>query len=190
MSANATDKVSRAVAMAVGAEVCEVLDPVCERWIVAGSIRRRRPMVGDVEILYIPRFGDRQVDLFTVASMSLADDAIESMLRSGLLAKRASRTGVFAWGDKNKLAVHQASGIGVDLFAATEATWWNALVCRTGGAESNKRIASRAIARGYHWNVYGPGFTQAATGEVVPMESEEAVFEFVGLEYEEPWDRP
>ena len=37
-----------------------------------------------------------------------------------------------------------ASGIPVDFFATTEEAWFNYLVCRTGPAELNTRIASAA----------------------------------------------
>jgi len=44
-------------------------------------------------------------------------------------------------GPLNKLAVYVGSGIPVDLFATTEECWFNALVCRTGSAETNVKIA-------------------------------------------------
>lgn len=50
------------------------------------------------------------------------------------------------WGEKNKLAVHVRTGIPVDFFAATEANWWNYLVCRTGGEQNNIAIASHLSA--------------------------------------------
>ncbi len=50
----AKTKYPRADAIAVARELCAVLKPVAARIIVAGSLRRQRPMVGDVEILYIP----------------------------------------------------------------------------------------------------------------------------------------
>lgn len=39
------------------------------------------------------------------------------------------------------------------------------------------------------WNPYGAGFTAIPDGAIVPMESEAAVFAFVGLPYREPWQR-
>ena len=47
----------RAVAIQVARELCEALKPHCERLIVAGSLRRGKQEVGDVEILYIPKRG-------------------------------------------------------------------------------------------------------------------------------------
>ena len=178
----------RAAAIEVARELCAILEPVTERLIVAGSLRRRKAEVGDVEILFVPKVEKQKVDLLRVAFVSLADMAIDRMLRDGTLAKRQSKIGTVAWGDKNKLAVHR-SGVPVDLFVADAACWYNYLVCRTGPADSNTRIATRAQMKGYKWNPYGRGFTHLGTGTVVPMESEEAVFEFVGLPYLPPHER-
>jgi DNA polymerase/3'-5' exonuclease PolX len=176
-------------ALAVAREVCNALRPACERLIVAGSLRRRRLMVGDVEILFIPKLVEVPGDLFTKAHASLADDALGHLLASGVLAKRRNTNGSEMWGDKNKLAVHVASGIPVDLFAATDSNWFNYLVCRTGPGESNIAIASAAKRMGWQWHPYGRGFSNLRTGDGATVKSERDVFEFVGLPYREPWER-
>jgi DNA polymerase/3'-5' exonuclease PolX len=148
--------------------------------------------VGDVEILYIPRFEDRRRDMFALSPANLADEAIEALLLTGVLRKRPSKTKTFAWGVKNKLALHR-SGIPVDLFAATPENWFNYLVCRTGPADSNTRIAMEAQKRGWKWNPYGNGFSRGGVLAGPPEEhvvrSERDVFEFVGLPYAEPEER-
>lgn len=183
----------RAAAMAVAEELVWRLQAVCERICVAGSLRRGKAMVGDVEILYIPRFEQRQVDLFNIERVDQAGEVLQNLLRAHVLCQRLSARGTPAWGHKNKLAVHVASGIPVDLFAASEANWWNYLVCRTGSAESNMRIARAAIAKGWQWNPYGPGFSRggplAGAREIVARASEREVFEFVGLPYLPPEKR-
>jgi len=176
----------REAAIAVARELVGQLAPVTERLVVAGSLRRGKAEVGDVEILFIPRREERQVDLFNVGPIDLAEEKIAMVLRYGDLAKRRTARGSVTWGERNKLAVHCASGIPVDLFAATEANWWNYLVCRTGPAELNRRICSAAIARGWKWNPYGSGFTRPDGSSEVAMTSEQEVFEFVGLEYKPP----
>jgi DNA polymerase/3'-5' exonuclease PolX len=155
---------------------------------VAGSLRRKKAVVGDVEILYVPRLEERQADLLSTEMVSLADEEIERMLADGTLAKRPSVTGVTAWGLKNKLALHR-SGMPVDLFRTTEISWWNYLVCRTGPSDSNTRIATEARRRGYQWNPYNAGFTRLSDGATIAVESEAHVFAFVGLPYRAPEDR-
>jgi DNA polymerase/3'-5' exonuclease PolX len=181
-------KWSRSAALEVARELCDRLEPFCERLIVAGSIRRRKAEVGDVEILYISRTEKRPLDMFATEAVSLADEEITRMLADDTLTKRLSKTGGTAWGDKNKFAVHR-SGVPVDLFRTVEESWFNYLVCRTGPADSNARIATEAQRRGYRWNPYGSGYTTLADGTVTAMDSVEAVFAFVGLAYAEPWDR-
>lgn len=171
--------------------ILAALRPCVERIIVAGSLRRRKREVGDIEILYIPKMEEQTVpgDLFARRMANLADQAITKVEAQGLLARRKNVKGSEVYGSKNKLMVHVASGIPVDLFSATETNWWNYLVCRTGPAASNTRIASTAQERGYQWNPYGAGFTRLSDRQIIPMDSEEAVFRFVGLPYAEPWER-
>lgn len=186
-------KYPRADALKVAKELCDLLKPECARLIVAGSLRRRKDLVGDVEIVYVPKFvpGVR-CDMFAApAPANCVDAKLAWMLDSSsgpILEKRLSRVDTEAWGEKNKLAVHRASGIPVDLFSTTTDAWWNYVVCRTGSAESNTAIASAAQRKNWKWHPYKSGFTDA-NGDLVRVTSEREVFEFAGLEYKEPWER-
>lgn len=182
-------KYPRAAAIAVARELVGVLEPVVSEIRVAGSLRRMKREVGDVEIVFIPRIEQRPDGLFDTRPVDLAAEAIDKLLDRGVLRKREGESGYAGWGPKNKLGVHAASGIPVDLFATTAENWWNYLVCRTGPKESNEAIAKAAQARGWQWNSYGPGFTAIAGGEVRAMGSEQEVFAFVGLPYKEPASR-
>lgn len=177
------------VAGRISMELLNALQPHCEQITVAGSLRRLKADVGDIEILYVPRFGQVTGESLFPSTDNLADRAIEGMLAAGWLAKRKNIKGATMWGDQNKLAVHVASGIPVDLFATTAASWFNYLVCRTGPADSNKRIAAAAQAKGWTWKPYSPGFTRLSDGEQRAVTSEEEVFQFVGLPYQKPQDR-
>jgi DNA polymerase/3'-5' exonuclease PolX len=183
----------RDVALGVARELCDALKPVTLRLLVAGSLRRRKPAVGDVEILFIPIRETRQKDMFAVEIVSLADEVIAALLASGTIHKRVSRAGAASWGPSNKLAVHTATGIPVDLFTATEDNWSNYVVCRTGPSHSNIRIAAEAKKRGWQWKPYGNGFSRggvlAGEKEIHLIASEEEVFRFVGLPYLQPWER-
>lgn len=171
----------------VAAELLTALNPGCDRLVIAGSLRRRQPTVGDVEFLYISRTEVRPdpADMFASITVSLADEAIAALEKSGVLERRRNVKGSEMYGPKNKLMRHRATGLPVDLFAATRENWWNYLVCRTGPAESNTRIAQAAQARGWQWNPYGAGFSRA--GETHAIGSEAEVFAFVGLPCPEGW---
>lgn len=184
-------KFPRALAMSAAAELVREIRPYCERIIVAGSLRRRKPMVGDIEMVYVPMMVEgKKSDLFKEPELV---DAVAVRLEYLIeerksISRRLNKEGRESWGPKNKLAVHLESGVPVDFFATTESAWWNYLVCRTGPAESNIRICQAAEARGWKWKPYAAGF-ELEDGKIFPMMSEREVFEFVGLKYREPWER-
>lgn len=183
-------KFPRADAIKAAKEILQVF--IAERVIIAGSLRRRKPMVGDIEIVYIPKIDTRldPNDLLRerMVKTNLSDACIESDRQVGILRARENVLGRTTWGESNKLAVHVASGIPVDFFATTEAAWWNYLVCRTGGAETNTRIATGAQKKGWKWHPYSKGFTDDR-GHAVTVKSERDVFDLAGLPYLEPWER-
>lgn len=171
-----------------------VLLPACTRIEIAGSLRRMKSDVGDIEILYISRKEEQNNpdNFFATRTVDVVDVIIKSLIIRGVFELRKSVTGRTAYGPLNKLMRHTASGIPVDLFAATEENWFNYLVCRTGPADLNKRICSAAIAKGWHWMPYGAGFkTEFAPPiqEFHAVHSEREVFEFVGLPYVDPEER-
>jgi hypothetical protein len=93
----------------LGAIIKELLAPEYERLEIAGSIRRRKPMVGDIEIIYVPqkRRIMEAVGWFHQREkwVGAADDLIEEMVGDGRLSKRLKKDGTATWGEKSKLAV-------------------------------------------------------------------------------------
>ncbi len=182
----------RATAIAAAKEIVAALEPACSELIVAGSLRRRKQDVGDIEVVFIPRtitMPDPEDLLRAPKDFCAADIQINAMIAAGVLAKRPNKNGAFTWGPQNKLAIHVPSGIPVDLFAGNPANWWCLLVCRTGSAENNKAICDAAIQRGWKWNPYSAGFSDREGRLVRRVTSERDVFHAVGLPYKEPWER-
>jgi DNA polymerase/3'-5' exonuclease PolX len=183
-------KFAREAALAIAGDLMDQLRPHCEKIEVWGSILRGRPMVGDIEIGYIPRFAEEPIDLFDMGQVNQTDKVLDQLLAAGVIGKRRNAKGLVKWGDKNKLAVHWASGIPVDFFSTSAECWVNYRVCRTGPAESNARIAMAAQERGWKWNPYGPGFSRVPEGQALAAvhvcQTERDVFEFVGLPYLPP----
>ena len=165
-------------AKAIAEVLKQRLEPACERLEIAGSIRRRKPCPGDIELLTIPRYAGMvdQLDL-----------AIKGLMNELVLGYRLNKNGHRAYGQKNKLLVHLPSGIGVDIFSTDPKCWWVSLVVRTGGEKTNKRIAMAAINKGWHLKAYGSGFS-TPQGNII-CNSEREVFELVELPYQEPWER-
>lgn len=58
-----SEKIPLELATSIADELIYQLRPGCNRIMVAGSIRRRRPMVGDIELVAIPRI-NKITDMF------------------------------------------------------------------------------------------------------------------------------
>jgi DNA polymerase (family 10) len=168
-------------AKAIAEELKTRFEVGCERIEIAGSIRRQKPEVGDIELLVIPRYGG------LLECVDCLNEAIVDLMVQEILGYRLNKLGSRVYGPKNKLMVHLPSGIGVDIFSTSEECWPVALVVRTGGKITNQRIAMAAIKKGWHLQAYGAGFT-TPQGDII-CKSERDVFELVGLPYKEPWER-
>jgi DNA polymerase/3'-5' exonuclease PolX len=176
------------VACEVAGEILAALKPACTRIAVVGSVRRLRPLVKDIEILYAPALTYEKADLFYTEPVNMADRVIAWLLTEGKIEKRTNTLGRETWGPLNKLARHVETGIPIDLFSATEENWWNLLVCRTGPKQSNIDISTAAQKKGLQWRPYEKGYTTPGHHWLEPH-SEAEVFELVGLPYKEPRDR-
>jgi DNA polymerase/3'-5' exonuclease PolX len=177
------------IARVVADELVEALTPRCEQICIAGSLRRGKAEVGDIEILYVPRLGQiRSPGELFPKSGSLADELLEQWLTQSVLTKRPNVNGVNAWGPQNKFGLHVASGIPVDLFATTAERWFVALVVRTGSKEMNTALAGSALRRGMQLHAYGV-LENTKTGEQIGPQSEREVFKLCGVPYREPTER-
>lgn len=182
----------RRQAFDVAKEIVSQLQAYASRVEICGSLRRDRPSVHDIEILYIPKVAVKPADLFGDESqmVDLTEKFFNVLLFEGFLAKRPNVKGHTAWGPKNKLAIHVASGIPVDFFATTDLNWWNSLFVRTGGKRMNLMVTMAANKKGYSFEAYGCGF-RCLTEDLIKLNRcEEDIFEFVGLKYLEPCLRP
>ncbi|MDR3406356.1 MAG: hypothetical protein P4L99_27980 [Chthoniobacter sp.] len=194
----------RSVVQEVLCELLHSFDPhpalgrphaLVDRICAVGGYRRQKREMKDIELLYIGRRrvqADPQDMLGAEVEMDLAEQLVTDLRRRGILAPRLDKNDRESWGEWNKHAVHVASGLPIDLFAATAENYFNRLVVTTGPADLNKRIAAAARVKGWEWEVYQPGFVPlGGTWDSCPrerrtMRSEREVFEFVGLEYLPP----
>lgn len=159
-------------------QIVAELTPFCERIEVAGSVRRRKETVKDIEVLVIPKFGDQPLDMFGHALGSQPDLLADYLWDSPLWHRRPNAIGSETFGPLNKLMLRSAAHMAgsplspgapvpewmpVDVFTGTAANfgrdWW----IRTGPAAWNVATASRALRLGGHMHAYGPyAFTHAA----------------------------
>ena len=148
-------------AEALAAVFLERITPYCRKAVIAGSIRRRKPLVNDVDIVLIP-----------------SDPW-------GLQAELKKFT-TKAKGEK--LARVQYRGTQFDLYIATEDTFEMLLLIRTGSAENNIRLASLAKKQGWRLAASGDGLFDE-NGKRLAGDSERSIYEALGLRYQEPWER-
>jgi DNA polymerase (family 10) len=160
------------------------LMPYCERIEIAGSIRRERLIVNDVDLVVIPK---RQ------AVMDLAGASGQTLnLLHEFLAHYVEHSAIMigtrpAWlaGKDNPDGQNfliQTPKCQLDIFCATEETWGTLMLCRTGSKEHNIWIATRAKELHLHWNPY-----KGLSGHRRASEAE--IYTALGVPWIEPRDR-
>jgi len=111
------------------------LAPHCDRISIAGSIRRQRDYVKDIEIVAIPKPYD--VGLFS-SGIATVVNQWESV-RGKLPCKYTQR----------KIPIdHRKEVINLDLFFAVPENWGYILVLRTGSADFCKKLGKRWVEIG------------------------------------------
>lgn len=155
-------RVPRAEALAVAEQVVEEIRPWCDRVEVAGSVRRLRPDVGDIDIVCQPSLWWE--DVFVKGALIEKGARFESV---------AAESWAFA-----------LNGLKVELCLAVPETYPMKVLWRTGSWQHNAMLASRAMRMGLRMRK--AGVVEAATGEVLAWETEEAIFEALGLEWVPP----
>jgi len=124
-------------------EVVELVGYSCERIAIAGSIRRRKADVGDVELVCVPRFEVMQADLFAPGeglSRDLLSARCVELLADWTLAHRLDVNGHAAFGPKFKRLLY--GGFPLDLFSPPAECWGVVYCIRTGPAEFSHRLVT------------------------------------------------
>lgn len=155
-------------ATTIAEKVKEILSPYCEKIEIAGSIRRRKPVVHDIDIVLIEK-----PEVWLVLSSQIAS--------IGRITLNGNKIKSLWYGDKE-------SGIAIDIYIATPATWATLLLIRTGSKESNIRLASIAKRQGWHLKANGDGLFNEK-GERIAGDTEESIYEALGIPYQEPEGR-
>lgn len=163
-------------ARSVAEAVLERLRPHVKRAMIAGSIRRQRPEVKDIEI---------------VAEPNDVPDGMFGETRPGSLEVRevVARLGHVSKGGEKYIQVRDilGSGIALDLFLLTPPASWGALVAiRTGPAPYSEMLVTRLRGRLLRCE---RGRVLRGVDEVIPTETEEAFFEACGVPWVPPEER-
>lgn len=157
-------------AKAIADEVVKRLSPYCTKIEVAGSVRRQKPTVRDIDIVLIGS------DFWNLTREILAVDSRDPYVP---LPSRVTSV---------KLRRINYYGTQVDLYFATEGTWATLLLIRTGSKENNIRLCTIAKKRGWHLAANGDGLFNES-GQRVAGDSEESIYAALDLPWQEPWER-
>lgn len=201
------------------ADLREMLLPYVERWEVAGSVRRGRAQVGDVDHVVVPRYEARDGGgLFggdgDVERVNLLWQALDGLVDTGLPADcletgdagerwevrkavRDTKAGPrMCWGDRQRAVFFR--GYEHELFVSEPEALGIAMLIRTGPADFSRYVVTELRKHGYRAEggrvvrmIGGDyaGVIEAGEPEVVEVRDERAVFDLIGMSYREPGDR-
>lgn len=132
-------------------KIISALAPGCERIQIAGSVRRQRPLVGDIEIVAIPKLiPELPAQLSMLGEppqmVSALDILLEKLVKEEPHFRRGDKNGPlfknflvdFADDGTQAWFVDDGSEIGLDLFLTTPEQWGYILALRTGPGEFNQ----------------------------------------------------
>lgn len=158
-------------ALEIAERVKKQLAPFCDRIEIAGSIRRCKPHVKDIEIVAIPK----------PYSIGLFEDGIASVVNKWEKVK-----GELDYLTCKYIQCKLTDGIKLDLFFAKPDNWGLILAIRTGSAEFSHQILAQGWVKkgyrsrdGYLW-MYDKKY---------PIYEEKELFSRIGVDYVEPEKR-
>jgi DNA polymerase (family 10) len=158
------DRVLLGVAMDLAEEIVAELSAVrgCEKCQYAGSLRRMAETIGDIDILVASRNAPSVMDAFVNLSY------VERVIASG----------------ETKTSIRTTKGLQVDLRVIEPGVWGAALQYFTGSKAHNIRTREIAVRKKLKLSEYG--LFEAESGDLIVAETEEDVYERLGL----PWIPP
>jgi DNA polymerase (family X) len=170
--AQASERVLLSVGLETAEEMVAALSavPGCVRCTYAGSARRMRETVGDVDILA------------TVRSRPDAQDKPATPLMDAFVALPGVAE-VIASGD-TKTSIRTDRGLQVDLRVVPEDAWGAALQYFTGSQAHNVRTREIAVRRKLKLSEYG--LFSVESGELIVSRTEEEIYQALGMSWVPP----
>lgn len=165
----------RNVVIPLALRVLQVIEPRCVRTAIAGSLRRLKPTVNDVDIVVQPR-----PDMWLQVIKTIRSEF------NAVTGKQGDKLATMYL--PLKIPAESRSGhVQVDLYRAEPQAWGILLLVRTGSKEHNVKLCNLAIQKGLRLK-YSVGLVDDS-GRVVAGRTEEEVFQALGLPYIQPKDR-
>jgi len=164
-------------ALFIAEQLKSELSPLCERIEIAGSVRRQKPDVGDIELVAIPKM---------ISSGDLLGTPISAFARNdftklGVVLKHGPRY--------VQIALHRAR-INLDFFLVLPpASWGVIFTLRTGPDTFSRSCVTPRSKRGLlpsYLQVKDGAVRHAATGEIIPTPEEKDFFRVLEMQWIPP----
>jgi DNA polymerase/3'-5' exonuclease PolX len=191
---SAGPRIPRSEAKTLALELVDLLRDACVRIEIAGSIRRGRAEVGDLDIVAIPHLHTRLAeDLFGQVVVdgppqSALHDRCQALVADGTLGVPLNDHGhPKTWGPQLKRAIWR--DLPVDILSTTWEQWGVALLLKTGPWEFSKRLVTSRTEGGAcpRELVFRESRVRRRdTSDPLETPDEESVFAALGLEYVPP----
>ena len=161
------------------------ISAACDRIEIVGSLRRQKIGVNDIDLLLIPKF--IQMEDETLFGGPYQENQLDKLLSQLCLSRDLE---LDANGSKIKRFLKTVDGetVPIDLYIATEKTWWTLLLIRTGSRQHNIRLARRAMELQMHLKADGSGLLTSG-GTIISVQSEEEIFQHLKMQYRTPEER-
>tara|TARA_B100000131_G_scaffold306607_1_gene333877 strand:+ start:176 stop:691 length:516 start_codon:yes stop_codon:yes gene_type:complete len=156
------EKTPRKDALVVGSQLELALRALCNVVTIVGSIRQGKDMIGDIDIVVIPKIAPAEF-------LERCKDIIE-----------------YEYGGKKKI-FGMFMGRPINIFVTDESGYGACTYQMTGPAKYNIQMRGQAKRKGFRLNEYG--LYNRETGEYVAGATERSIFEALGLEYKAPTER-
>jgi DNA polymerase/3'-5' exonuclease PolX len=161
----------------IAEELVKLLAPHCERIQIAGSIRREKPEVKDIEIVAIPK--PYEIGLFESGIATVVNRW--QKIKGELPCKYTQR--LIA-----PLRHDNVGNIKLDLFFATPKNWGLILAIRTGSADYSHLVLAQGWVRKGYESIDGNLFHKTSKWErSIPEEKD--LFALIGIDWAEPKER-
>jgi DNA polymerase/3'-5' exonuclease PolX len=163
-----------AQALILAKDALNALTPYCEKILIAGSIRRMKPEVKDIEIVCIPK----------MVPTGLFNDALEVDPDFCATVKRWHKVKGEPTGKYTQRML--PGGMKLDVFIVNADNWGWILALRTGSSGFNQEVLLHAMHQQGYTSEDG---SLHGHGQVILTPEEVDVFRILKLPWVEPWAR-
>lgn len=177
-------KIELSEARIIANKVRDHIAPAMDRIEIAGSIRREKPVVGDIELVALVADREKLLKLISDVGQTI----------------KPSVPGVIPWTpkpDSRYIRVRLAEGMNLDLFIATQENWGGLFLMRTGSASGSDGNAFNGFVPGCfaRWKKLSGGGRMTEVmptmpdGTQLPVYEEQDFFDLLEMDFVPPAER-